>query len=124
MARISKAKREEEKIKAIEQHHQYLEKIFETKDEKRRLLILSLIDEASFMYVTLKDLKQQINRDGIKEKYKNGSNQWGYKDSTEVKTYNTMIKNYTSVIKQLNDIIPTAKKINPEDEFDSFNNLK
>ena len=36
-----------------------------------------------------------------------------------------MIKNYILVIKQLNELLPNnCEKINPEDEFDAFNNLK
>ncbi len=123
MARISKKERKELKEKSIEEVRKKFEKLYVTSDEKKQALILSLIEEASFMSVTLNDLKQQINEDGIKEKYKNGKNQWGYKDSVEVKSYNTMVKNYTSVIKQLNDILPSSENINPEDEFDKFNNL-
>ena len=55
---------------------------------------------------------------GIKEEYKNGANQFGYKDSVEVKTYNAMIKNYMAVIKQLNDLLPNQNNL--KDEFDRF----
>ena len=86
-------------------------------------LLSNLIYEASFMFVTLKHLKEVINKKGVKEKYVNGNNQYGYKDSVEAKTYNAMIKNYISVVKQLNDELPKNKKLNPEDEFDQFNNM-
>ena len=75
------------------------------------------------MFVTLKHLKESINKNGVKEKYVNGNNQYGYKDSVEAKTYNAMVKNYIVIIRQLNEELPKNKKINPEDEFDQFNNL-
>lgn len=112
-------------IKQIKQQKNKLKKLFKDIDLKKEPLILNLIDEASFMYTTLNRLKEKINKYGVKEAYMNGSNQYGYKDSVEAKTYNAMIKNYILVIKQLNELLPNdCEKINPEDEFDAFNNLK
>lgn len=111
--------------KEINKQRNRLRKLFPNVDFKKNdgTLLSILIDEASFMYVTLKHLKESVNKKGVKEKYLNGKNQYGYKDSVEAKTYNAMIKNYISVIKQLNEELPKNKKINPEDEFDQFNSL-
>ena len=57
----------------------------------------------------------------VKEKYKNGANQWGYKDRAEVKTYNNMIKSYQSCMKQINDLIINTYGTGEFDEFDEFN---
>lgn len=112
-------------IKQIKQQKNKIKKLFKDIDLKKEPLILNLIDEASFMYTTLNRLKEKINKNGVKELYMNGNNQYGYKDSVEAKTYNAMIKNYILVIKQLNELLPNdCEKINPEDEFDAFNNLK
>ena len=113
------------RTKEVTKQRNKLRKLFPEVDFKKdtNTLLSNLIDEASFMFVTLKHLKEFINKNGVKEKYVNGNNQYGYKDSVEAKTYNAMIKNYISVIKQLNDELPKNKKINPEDEFDQFNNL-
>lgn len=124
MKRLTKKEKEKIKLDSIEEHSKKLRDLYVKCDNEDIPLIVNLIEEASFMYVTLKELKDKINANGVKERYKNGSNQYGYKDSVEVKTYNTMIKNYTSVIKQLNDMIPEQKPKNPEDEFDAFNGLK
>lgn len=43
----------------------------------------------------------------------------GYKDRTEVKTYNNMFKNYQSAMKQLNDLL-TQQGTSYDDEFDKF----
>lgn len=83
-------------------------------------LILRLIDKASFMHVLLQELQDTISKNGVKEKYTNGANQEGFKDSVEVKTYNTMVKNYTTVIKQLNEIEPANKSKTRLEEFKDF----
>ena len=126
MPRISKAKleAEERKNEIIREHKEKLEKLFLTDNPIKDMLITNLIDEACFMYATLEDLKKQINLNGVKEKYKNGQNQYGFRDSVEVKSYNAIIRNYTAIIKQLNDMLPEKKKPTLEDEFDDFNNLK
>ena len=51
----------------------------------------------------------------------NGKGQFGFKESVESKTYNTMIKNYMNVIKQLNEMLPKGKSIGIEDDgFEDF----
>lgn len=79
-----------------------------------------LVHNIAFMSVTLEHLAEDIAVNGVKEQYMNGANQYGYKDRTEVKTYNAMFKNYQTSMKQLNDLI--GKKIDFEDEFDEFEN--
>lgn len=102
------------KIKAEEQA--LLEYFGNTTNE----LALRLIQKASFMHVTLTELQDTINKNGVKEEYQNGANQKGFKDSVEVKTYKDMIKNYTAVIKQLNDMIPTSKATSSLEAFKEF----
>ena len=83
--------------------------------------VKSLIENASFMAITLDDLQVVINEEGVISKYQNGENQWGTKKSPEVEVYNTMIKNHLSIMKQLTDLLP--KKITTEDDgFDKFIN--
>lgn len=79
-----------------------------------------LVHNIAFMSVTLEHLANDIAIHGVKEQYMNGANQYGYKDRTEVKTYNNMFKNYQTSLKQLNDLV--GKKITFEDEFDEFEN--
>lgn len=66
---------------------------------------MELIHNVAFQSVQLRHLSSYIAIHGVKEKYKNGNNQWGYKDRTEVKTYNNMMKSYQSCMKQLNDLL-------------------
>lgn len=78
------------------------------------------IHQLAFQSVTLKNLSDDIAKNGVKEKYKNGANQWGYKDRTEVKTYNNMFKNYQSAMKQLNELLQNSNGTLYNDGFDSF----
>lgn len=77
------------------------------KDMPKEVLEINkeLIHNVAFQSVQLRHLSEFIAKNGVKEKYKNGANQWGWKDRTEVKTYNNMMKSYQSCMKQLNDLV-------------------
>ena len=97
-----------------------LTNIFKKCDDNVKKIASPLIENASYMKVELAHLKKYNIKNGIKEFYMNGKGQFGYKESVESKTYNTMMKNYLSVIKQLNDMLPKGETINPNDGFDDF----
>ena len=67
-----------ERNKEITRQRNKLRKLFPDINFKKdtNTLLANLIDEASFMYVTLKHLKEVINKNGVKEKYLNGNNQF------------------------------------------------
>ena len=96
-----------------------ISKIFDDMTPEVKELARPLIEHAGFLSVTLNELRQSIIENGIKEEYQNGMNQSGYKDSVEVKTYNSMIKTYMLIIKQLSCLLPNGNQ-NLEDEFDKF----
>lgn len=112
-----------EKNKIIKKEVNRLKKLFKDLEENKKKLAKSLIENAAFMSITLEDLKKDIVKYGVKETYVNGRDQYGFKESIESKTYNTMIKNYMNIIKQLNDMMPEQKKIDEDDEFKKFNGL-
>ena len=112
-----------DKNKKIKKETQRLKKLFKDLPENKHKMAEKLIDNASFMSITLDELKEDIKVYGVKETYVNGKDQYGFKESIESKTYNTMVKNYMSIIKQLNDMMPEQKKINEDDEFEQFNDL-
>lgn len=94
--------------------------IFKDSEANVKKIAVPLIENASYMKVELAYLKKHNVENGIKEFYMNGKGQFGYKESVESKTYNTMIKNYIAVIKQLNEILPKDKSINADDGFENF----
>jgi len=83
-----------------------LKRLFKNMSKDTINRVLSLINNAAFMTVTLEDLQETINREGAVSEYQNGENQFGTKKSPEVEIYNTMIKNHMSIIKQLTDLTP------------------
>lgn len=114
----------EEKLKRIKAEKGKLRRQFAKLDARSKKIADSLIDNAAFMVVTLEDLQEQINIEGVISKYQNGENQWGTKKSPEVEIYNAMIKNHMAIIKQLTDLIPKELPKDPKDEdgFDEFVN--
>ena len=100
-----------------------LTKIFATCDSNVKKIAAPLIENVSYMKVELAHLKKYNIEHGIKEFYMNGKGQFGYKESVESKTYNTMFKNYMAAIKQLNEMLPKGKTIPTDDGFESFGDL-
>ncbi|MDD3122649.1 MAG: hypothetical protein PHC62_03915 [Candidatus Izemoplasmatales bacterium] len=115
---VKKVLTKEERIKKEKRR---LKNKFSKLDKETTEIVDSLLDNASFMRVTLEDLQVHINENGITCEYQNGKDQWGKKKSPEAEMYNTMIKNYTVINKQLIDLLPKKEKSNPEDDdFDEF----
>lgn len=110
-----------EKNQKIKKETNKLKKLFKELPEKKKKIAEKLTENASFMSITLDELKEDIKIHGVKETYVNGKDQFGFKESIESKTYGTMVKNYMSIIKQLNDMLPEERKINEDDEFERFN---
>ena len=110
-----------DKNKKIRKETQKLKKLFKDLTDSKKKMAEKLIENASFMSITLDELKEDIKLYGVKETYVNGKDQFGFKESIESKTYNTMVKNYMNIVKQLNDMLPEEKKINEDDEFERFN---
>ena len=109
-----------EKEEQIKKEINRLKKIFKDISKDRKDSIVSLIDKAAFMSITLQELQNTMNKDGVICEYKNGANQWGTKKSPEVEVYNTMIKNYSTIIKQLTDLLPKDIPKVEDDGFDDF----
>lgn len=109
------------KNKRIKKEITKIKKIFKAlEDNEKMKLADKLIEHAAYLAIELDDLKKYNIENGIKEKYKNGENQYGYKESVENKTYKDYIKQYTTIIKQLNDMLPDNKKADLDDAFDNF----
>lgn len=109
-----------EKEKRIKQEATKLNRLLKDLDAKKKKAISSLVKNASFMAITLEDLQEEINLNGVTETYQNGANQSGIKKSATVETYNAMIKNYVIVVKQLTDLIPKKGPAAKSDGFDNF----
>ena len=68
--------------------------------------LLGLIDQAAFLRVTLDDMQQAINADGVTDEYKNGENQTGVKISAELQAYNKTAALYEKITRRLMEHVP------------------
>lgn len=109
-----------EKEKRIEREIRRLNNLLKDLGEDKKKAVSSLIKNAAFMSVTLEDLQEEINENGVTEEYRNGANQFGVKKSSAVEVYNTMIKNHVQVMKQLTDLLPKEPPDPTDDGFDNF----
>lgn len=105
---------------AITKEKQKISKLFAKIDKNKRDVVEKLIENVAFMSITLDELKEDIKIYGVKETYMNGSNQFGFKESIESKTYNAMLKNYMNAIKQLIDLLPDEEKKNTGEDLLKF----
>lgn len=92
-------------------------------EPKAKRAVSSLIEEAAFMSASLYDLRQLVNKNGHKEQYQNGANQYGWKISVDFDAYKKLIDSYAKIIKQLTDLLPKEEpktEITQGDGFDDF----
>ena len=87
-----------------------LKKIFAGLDKNKLAITESLIEVAAFMRVSLDEIQSAINEKGYTEKYQNGANQSGVKQSSLVEIHIAMTRNLATVMKQLVDLAPLEKR--------------
>lgn len=109
-----------DKLERIEREIKRIKKLLKQVDKDRLATIQSLVKNAAFMSVTLDDLQDAMNKNGVISEYQNGENQWGTKKSPEVDIYNTMIKNHMAIMKQLIDLLPEASNQTKKDALLEF----
>ena len=109
-----------EKNKMIKKEILRLKKIYKGLTKDKLDTVLSLIEEAAFMTIALKDLRETVNREGTKSTYQNGEKQWGTKPSVEYDQYLKTIDKHMKAIKQLTDLLPNQVPKPKSDGFDEF----
>ena len=111
-----------EKDKRIKKEIARLSRLFKDIDESKKKLVKTTIEDVAFMTITMQDLRENIVRTGTTVKYKNGENQYGFKQSPDAQLYLQMSQKQTQAMKILLDCMPKAEKISkvPEDDFESF----
>ena len=110
-----------EKAERITAKRKELLEVFKGLSEQEMKVASGLIDQASFLSVTLEDLNQSISENGTTETYTNGEHQTGRKVSSEVKVYSSLLSKYNAIVMKLLKIIPDNKKtvirrVTPEDK--------
>ena len=111
-----------EKQKEIEKEVRRLKRLFKDIDDNKKKLVYATIEDIAFLTVTMKELRENIVRNGTTAKYKNGANQYGTKQSPDAQLYLQMSQKQTQAMKILIDCMPKTEKVKkePEDDFDDF----
>ncbi len=102
-----------DKEKMIKKEITELKRFFKEIENDKKPFANRLIEQCSFMAVTLRELQETLNEDGAIELFVNGKQKM-LREHPATKTYNAMVKNYNSVIKQLLEMLPEGKKENDE----------
>ena len=113
MDRFERIKAEKDRLMAI----------YSELDENELKVAEGLITQASFMLITLEDLQNEINQNGVVGEYKNGKDQYGTKQSAELQAYNQTLRSYNAVIGKLLKIVP-LKPIPIESATEKFERLR
>lgn len=105
----------------IKKEIQKLKRVYKNIPADKKQVVYGLIENAAYIYVTLKEVQQAINEAGVVEVYRNSETQWGTKKSPAVDAYNNLLKNYIAIIKQLTDLLPKKEtQAQTKDEFADF----
>ncbi|MCR4813287.1 MAG: hypothetical protein K5879_00505 [Lachnospiraceae bacterium] len=83
--------------------------------EEKRELAEGIISNCAFMIVELDKLRKSIQENGVVMEYKNGKEQYGYKESVSFSAYIKMQKVYTSNISLLNRMLPKDMDSEPNE---------
>ena len=125
MKGLMMSKQDLTKDKRIQAEKARLNKIYKEIPADKKSLIDGLIHRAAFMRVTLENMEIDLDENGFVEDFTQSEKTQPYERERPVaRLYNTMNKNYQSIIKQLSDLLPKDIKIDVDDGFDGFANLR
>jgi len=108
----------DEKEKAIKKEIKKLDKLFKNIAQNKKTLIENLISQAAWLSVTIKELEENINENGMIEDFIQGKQQFR-RESSDSKSLISFQKNYLAIMKQLNEFLPEDVE---NDELDDFLN--
>lgn len=84
-----------------------LKKIYKNLPEDTLEISKKLIERAAYMLVSLEDMENKIDEDGLVTTMQQGS--YDIKRAHPLlQPYNAMVKNYNATVKQLNDLLPST----------------
>ena len=82
-----------------------LNKLYKNLPKDRLDLAKDLIDRAAYMIVSLEDMEERINADGLMIKMDQGKYEID-RAHPLLASYTSMVKSYNTTIKQLNEFLP------------------
>ena len=110
MARGSRNNADLTKDQRIRQEYERMKDLFSAMPGNELSFCDPLLQNAAFMKVTLEDLQQAINENGVTDQYQNGANQSGTKASADLQAYNSLAKVYNALMDKLSAKLPKEIK--------------
>ena len=106
MATGGREKAELTKDQRIREEYARMKELFSAMPENELRFCDPLLQNAAFMCVTLQDLQEAINENGVTDNYQNGANQSGTKASADLQAYNSLAKVYNALMDKLSAKLP------------------
>lgn len=78
-----------------------------------------LISDAAFMRISIEGIKAKLIKEGMMEKFKNGSQEF-WRERPESKLFLNFMKQYSNTMKQLIDLMPVQVKEEENDMLVQF----
>ena len=94
-----------EKLKSLDE----LKSIF-SDDDNTSVLARTLLDKATFMDKSLRELEKKVEENGVVTSMCQGAYSID-RTNPSLTTYKDLVKSFTTVIKQINDMIPKEKTV-------------
>ena len=94
------------KEREIKKEADKIRQLFKDLSKDKKAICEGLIQNAAFMFVTLKELQEDIKENGALINTQSGNGFDIIKDNPSYKAYTTMISRYTVIIKQLTELLP------------------
>lgn len=108
-----------EKEKKIKQEINRIKKLYKDFPKDKSKVLEGLINEVSFIRISLEEIRQDLIKNGLTELFEQGEQSFN-RERPEVKIYSNFMKLYSSAMKQLIDLLPPEIKKVEEDALMNF----
>ncbi|MBC3901538.1 hypothetical protein GH811_18220 [Acetobacterium malicum] len=110
-----------EKEKKIRAEKNRITKIYKNNNLDKDIIkvLEGLVSDAAFMRVAIEETKAELIKNGMMEKFKNGS-QVFWRERPESKVFLNFMKQYSNTMKLLIDLMPVQVKEEEQDQLTKF----
>lgn len=110
-----------EKEKKIRAEKNRIAKIYKNNNLDKDIIkvLEGIVSDAAFMRVAIEETKAELIKNGMMEKFKNGS-QVFWRERPESKVFLNFMKQYSNTMKLLIDLMPVQVKEEEQDQLTKF----
>lgn len=110
-----------EKEKKIRAERNRIIKIYKNNNLDKDIIkvLEGLVSDAAFMRVAIEETKAELTKNGMMEKFKNGSQEF-WREKPESKVFLNFMKQYSNTMKLLIDLMPVQVKEEEQDQLLQF----